>query len=367
MFNPDNFSKTEILYKPVTAMPLLVEPMIKSHFPGYTVTAVLQLDRKEINSANYQVAVRSPTHEQTTVLLREFRTLTDIEQIDFYLGFVDQLYKKGVHVSKIIKTIDGAWTAGVGETHYVVFDFIDARYFTPTETALASVAKEIAKMHIAFDTFEPAYVEHIESMSTQGKTFFNEVPSVLVSDVELIQKILEAKKERTETDTLLYDKIPLYIQTALEIEEMRKSIKKLPKQIFHSDLHPHNILLEKKSDAVAALVDFDSMRLARMGQSLDVAYAIYRLGKQFFVGGGMQDADIKKRAIELRKEFVAHYSQIKTLSNDELRLLPLLCKEEMMKKLLYLLKGAYLGNNIPWLHELPKFIPAVDEINFFWE
>jgi Ser/Thr protein kinase RdoA (MazF antagonist) len=367
LFQPDNFSRTEIAFKPADPHLSLLGAMINSHFPEWRIVEAQQLDRNEINSGNYEVELESEAHEKKRVLVREYKTLQDAEHVRFYLEFLDVLRERGVRVSAIHKTTQDTLFAQSGEKIYAVFEFIDATHFVPTELGFASVAKEVAIMHQAFDALQDDNQDRIDSLSKHGHTFFNDTPQVLVSDLEKIEHAIEEKKEHTETDALIYAKLSQYKEIASQIEAMRNKIQTLPKQIFHSDLHPHNILMRKDIDEVAALVDFDSMRVQPLGQALDVAYAIYRLGKQFFVSKTENLEQIKKRAGKLRELFIAHYQTVKPLSREELELLPLLCKEEIMKKLVYLLKGAYLGNNIPWLHELPKFVSALDEIDCFWK
>ncbi len=366
LFDQDNFSETEIKYKLASAEEPRVKAMIQTHFPENKVVEVSQLDRKEINSANFQVLIDSPSQEQRRVLLREYKTLSDKEHIEFYLDFVDQLRELGAQVPHCVRNKNGGLTNELKGTRYSVFEFIDSKYFSPNEEGLASVAREIGKIHGAFQNISHKYQDKIEILSKQGATFFNSVPSVRVEDLRLIAEAIEAKTEKSDIDRMVASKMPQYLKTAEAIEAMQNKKNNLPKRIFHSDLHPHNILMDRNGDSVTAIIDFDSMRVQEGGEALDVAYAIYRLGKQFLVSGDRSPDAMKQRAVHVRDVFLTAYDEHQELSVEELDILPLLCKEEMMKKLLYLLNGSYLGGKTQWLHELPKFIPAIDEINYFW-
>lgn len=365
-FKADNFSRTDIGFKPADLHLPILESVIKTHFPGWSVVEAEQLDRNEINSANYNVVLESPAGESKRVLVREYRVLKDEQQILFYLEFLAKLGARGVRVSRIYETTDGKLAAHIGELMYSVFEFLDATHFVPTEAGFASVAREVAKMHSVFSALDGEYRDRIEKLSKQGDTFFNAVPAVLESDLMAIEDVLDHKSEQNETDQLISSLLPEYVQTAIDIAEMQRKMVVYPKQIFHSDLHPHNILMQRGIGEVAALVDFDSLRVQRLGEALDIAYALYRNGRQFLVGSEMSLEEATRRAGELYNLFIAEYTAVRPLSADEIRFLKLLCKEEMMKKLVYLLKGVYLGEKNAWLHELPKFVTALQEIDCFW-
>ena len=136
-------------------------------------------------------------------------------------------------------------------------------------------------------------------------------------------------------------------------------MKKLGKQVIHSDLHPHNILMN--GDQVDAIIDFDSMRLSQ--QARDVAFAIYRFGRQFFVD---DNSNVKEEAPRLVKLFIDSYGVTKKLSEKEIGLLPILVKDEFLKKILCVLNGVYAESNFAWAKDLGKFLAAIDEINYFW-
>ena len=362
MFDRDNFSQTDIFFKPTRGDLSFVHIVVTNFFPLWQVAEVFQLDRNEINSSNYQLVLESPAGERKEVLVREFKVLKDIQQIRFYLEFLVKLYERRVRVSRIYPATDGALVAEYRGQAYAVFEFLDATHFVPTAEAFAGVAREVARMHQVFSELGE-YQSRIEEYSQQGETFFNAVPFVLASDISVIKNALEQKKEHTDIDALVFARLPQYMEAALQIEAMRKTADTFPKQIFHSDLHPHNILLHKGAVSVAALVDFDSVRVQSLGYAHDVAYAIYRLGRQFFAGKDVSTKEMREQANALRELFIAEYTQVRPLSRDELELLVLLVKEEMLKKLIYILKGAYLGAHVAWLHDLQKFIPALDEID----
>lgn len=359
LFQPDNFSQTEILYKEIKT-PHFFSAILEKYFHNAKVKKILEVERKEINSKNYQIIIKENSTEQR-LLLRKYQALRDSGHIDFCLRILDELYKKGVKSSRIIKTLKGKLHTQLDDSIYSIFDFIDAHYFIPSKEGLKSAAQEVARLHLAFNQFDGDTIKQIEILSQEGETFFNKIQSCTVEDLIQIENVIMRIENKKDADRNLLKKMSLFKQTAEEIGKRRKNILALPKQIFHSDLHPHNILMQKNK--VAAIIDFDSLRVG--GQALDVAYAIYRLGKQFFVRHGV-GKETHKKARDLTNMFIESYTDIKHLSKNELTLLPFLIKEEMMRKLLFVLRGIYLENNHLWAHEINKFLPAIEEIDYFW-
>ena len=126
----------------------------------------------------------------------------------------------------------------------------------------------------------------------------------------------------------------------------------MPKQIIHSDFHPHNINM---SDNHKAIIDFENARQPAAKKFL----CYFKFGRNFY---RPKSKRIFSRSAELKNLFIENYCKIKPLS-EEIVLLPIL--RILLSGNFVCLKGVYHeGNNI-WINDLPKHIVAIDEINYF--
>lgn len=359
IFQPDNFSEAEIRYRELNDILFFVPEVLDHYFSDYCVKAVFQLDRPEINSENYKIIMTRAGKEQT-YLLRRFKVLKNRRQINFYLGLLIKLEKRGAKVSHLIKNKKSQLSTKTKEGVYSLFKFIEAEYFSPDRASLKSAARAIAQIHQCFNWLSPEDTSQINILSRKSLTYFNKVKNYSLNDFVQIKNIIKKKKNKTKIEVFVLKNIIFFQNIVKEIAHCHPPIKKLPKQIIHSDLHPHNLLIKDKE--VAAIVDFDGIRISQ--QARDVAFAIYRLGRQFFINRNLAAA--RKEAPLLRNLFIEEYQKIKKLSAEEVRLMLILLKDEFIRKLLFVLKGVYLEDNNTWAKDLPKFLVAFEEINYFW-
>ena len=360
LFQPDNFSQSEIRYKKYSGDFELFSAILRNYFKDCCVKDVYQLDRAEIQTQNYKVFLEDREGKKI-ILLKKYKVSDDVEQIKFYLDFLFRLKNNhhGLLVSRVLKSLDGNFVTKLGENFYSVFEFIDGQYFIPSKEALKEVAQSMAKMHLAFNEFGIEYIHEIDALSQRGYYPFNVIKKYSVQDLVSMKGKIKNSVNKEEIDEILLEKLSVFEVAALEVDQHRQDILNLSKGIIHSDFHPHNVLIE--NNKVRAILDFENVRLDY--QARDVAYAIYRFGKQFFVNSGSNNG---LEHSKLKDLFIESYSEIKSLSAQEIKLLPILVKDAFIRKLLFVLKGVYDDGNYMWKNDLPKFIVAIDEINYFW-
>lgn len=357
MFQPDNFSSSQIEYTEIPVIPDFVFAVMKCYFKECTVEKVLWLDQPQVNSKNYQVVV-SLAGSRKTFLLRKFKILTDHEQIHFYLNLLPILKEHHVPVSTVVKTISGEETALVAGEVYCLYDFIAARYFVPDEKLFRSVAESIAKMHVAFNQLDQAVDEKVKKYSSFSPVYYNEKPYSADEFVKFCS-IISEQKTVTDGEKQLLASLDIIKKVAADVEKNKQRIEKLPKQIIHSDLHPHNILID--GTAVKAIIDFDSIRVSQ--QARDVATALYRFGRQFLVNVENPSVTLGKHIGDI---FLRAYSSVRPLSSEEVELLPLLVQDDFLSKLIFVARGIYVDHNNDWVSDLPKFLKIFQECHYFW-
>ncbi len=361
LFQRDNFSQSEIRYKKYDGDFGLFASVLRNYSKDFSIDAIDQLDRAEIQTQNYKVFSEDASGAKIVLLVKKYKVSDDFDQVEFYLNLLSLLGKndKGLLVANILKTVDGSLTTKVGENLYSVFDFIEGQYFQPNGLALRDVAQNMAKMHLAFNDLSEDYIANIDVASKDGYYPFNVVKSYTPQDFAHMREKIINNYKKDGIDDVLLEKLPMFSQAALDVLSHQKEIINLPKGVIHSDFHPHNVLI--KNNKVKAILDFENVRLDY--QARDVAYAIYRFGKQFFVNGSFKN---ELKAPQLVELFIDSYNLVKPLSHEEIKLLPILVKDAFIRKLLFVLKGVYEHDNLMWRGDLPKFIVAIDEINYFW-
>ena len=359
LFQPDNFSTAEITYRPSSRQPGFFYPILRRYIPNCQIESVAELEHPAFNTENFKV-VLSDGVARRVVLVRKYKSIQP-EQINFYVGIIDQLLQGGVAAVHFLKTADadrpetqydGAW--------YAVADFIEARHFFPTQENYAASARAIARLHRALQALPPATVERVDQLSQQGYTYFNIVKQYTVSDFEYFKEFLAKHPAPTQTERLVLEHIDLCLGLAERIARRDAELHALPRQIIHSDLRPHNLLVDQTGRII--ILDFDGMRLSQRGR--DIAFAIYRLGRQF--GAAARQSYDGGQAIELKKIFLGAYQTVTPIDPAEEQLLGHLLCDEFLRKLLFVLRSAYVDGQDTFRKEIPKFLAALREINYFW-
>src|SRR3989339_1226949 len=356
LFRVDNFSSSSIEFTETQIDGLILKSVLDQYFINYKIIDILKIKTTAINSVNYKMLISIDGFKKE-LLFRKYNTL-QLDQIKFYLEFFEKFSNKFLQIGKVIKTKSGELMISIDGNNYALFEFVGGDYFYPNEKSLVSIAQAIARMHNVFDTFGKEDIDEIDILSQQGYTYFNKIKNYSTNDFDFLKKNIEGKENLDEQDKNVLEKIPLFIKTVEEIKKENKKISNLPVGLIHSDLHPHNFLL--KDDVLQAILDFDGMRVSQKVR--DVSFTIYRLGRQFFAQNLMEQN--KENGKKLANIFIKTYEKERVMKKDEKNLLPLLVKDEFIRKILFVLNGVYKENNNTWKKDLPKFLIAIDEINY---
>lgn len=358
LFLPDNFSDPKVKYEIIDTRFSIFHQILKNYFDNFIIHSILKVGGTAAHSENYKV-IYSRQNQLSEVLVRKHKTL-QANQIEFYSHLSNKLYQAGAQVSAPLKTRSGDWIMIWENNYYQLYNFIDAEHFYPQDRDFSCVAQVLARLHLAFNDFDVSDLKLISNISQQGNLYFNVIATYSEKDFIDLRDIINNKSVLTSTDLDVLNEIPNFIRIVKEINKLWPDIEKLPKQIIHSDTHPHNFLLQ--DNEVKAILDLGGMRISQ--QARDVAHAIYRLGRQFFVHKIL--ASTKQNAQYLTQLFIKKYSEIKFLSPAEIELMPYLLQDEFIRKNLFVLNGIYKCDNHAWADNLSKFLVAPAEINFFW-
>lgn len=358
LFAQDNFSDSKIKYENVDVGWQLFYDILKNYFDGPVIKSVYKVGGTAAHSENFKITLNDGNAEKE-VLVRKHKTL-QASQIEFYSGLAHRLRKLEAKMVVPFKTIANEWMVIIGGEYYQVYRFILAEHFYPSEDSFCSIAKALAQLHLAFNALDSSDLVRINTLSQHGDLYFNVIKTYSEKDFINLQNIINKRSEQTEIDKEVLSRIPYFIGAVKEVKNQEQDIENLSKQIIHSDTHPHNFLI--KNNDVEAILDLGGMRVSQ--QARDVAHAIYRLGRQFFVHNVKEQTE--GNAIKLKDVFIESYKKVKNLSDKEMEMMPYLLKDEFIRKNLFVLNGVYKQNNRAWASNLSKFLIAMDEIKFFW-
>ena len=363
IFQPDNFSDPAIFFSEVlTDEKEIVIDVVKMFFVNPQIIKITKIAATGINSDNYWIILKTG-EEEKSILLRRFKQLSSKRLIDFYLNLIEDLKMAGIKVSRVIKTLRGGWTFEFDYNFYGVFEFIEGKHFEPIMESFLSVASDVAKMHQFFKKIDLQKQQEIEEISKlNSKAYFNKIKKYTWSDFDAKIQVIKNKETKSVNEKNLIEEADFLFQIIKEVEANKLALKKLTRAVIHSDLHPHNLIMQ--GCKVGAILDFDSVRVDH--QALEVGFALYRFGRQFLIGNSLVDKDLRNKAVDLKNKFINKYQEINPLTEEEISLMPILMKDEFLKKLLFVLKGVYDEDNKSWEGDLIKFLMALKEINYFF-
>lgn len=362
-FQPDNFSSAAIKFAKLNKNNRFSFcGILDLYFKRYSILSIEQLVGTEINSNNYKVRILVGGR-QKTFLLRKFLFLQGKKNIDFYLHLMMLFKKRGIMVSEPVKSLNDHLSVKSENNYYAFFSFIKGTHFLPSRDGYLAVAKEVGNLHKVLGSLDQKYISKIKKMSQSNvNIYYNRIKTYDIKDLERIEKKIKKIKYQSAVIKTVKQELPFLKNTIQEISKYSSQIKKLPKSIIHSDLHPHNLLMYNQQ--VSAILDFDSIRESERAR--DVAAAIYRLGRQFLINTHYTEEKINKKAVRLKDLFLKEYCTINPLSKEEIKLMPIILKDEFMRKILVVLKGVFEENYFAWEKDIIKFIMALKEIKYFW-
>jgi Ser/Thr protein kinase RdoA (MazF antagonist) len=355
IFQKDTFSDPTIVYKATDVPFESVETVVRKFVQNAHVIEVEELDSTAVHSRNFKVHCK----DNQRYLLREHTTL-EKGQILFYSEVSFKLKESGGPVVVPHKTIQGDWLVVHDGKLYALYTFVAGEYFFPSYEAFGAVAEALANLHLAFSLLDGQAKEYIDELSQHGDIYYNVVPTYEPKDFEEIGYVIEKKKTHDEIDALILSKMPFFVNRATQLASQEADIKALSVDVIHSDMHPHNMLMT--GETVTAIMDLGAIRLSQ--QARDVAFAIHRLGRQFFAHDLMKPTP--ETVSELVNSFLSRYSAVRPLSRDEIELLPALITDEFLKKILFVLGWKYRMGEDKYGTFVPAFLSAIDEIDVLW-
>jgi len=344
--DPFNHGTTTIAYEPVDSKTFgKLARVLKAGWDLDAPESIEQVCEAEKNSNNYRVHTR----RGRTHLLKASHITAPIVQELVNECLID-LRKYSARAPQLIRTSrHGTYYPSNGL--YCLHAFIDGEHFDGSRKELINTAQQLGSLHAVLEQYLPAD----EVRARKGSRIAHN-PHVL----EEVVKRLERVGERTPFDRYVLGCLK-YIKDRSE-KVSAANIFDLPKQVIHYDGHPHNLLFDKGTKELLAFIDFDSILYSQRAR--DVGFAMHRLARTC----GEQTERKQDVGVDVRdrgKQFLEQYHRINPLTDEEIKMLPLVIQDEALFRVLSVLNDHYIKGITTWSFDLPKQITTLEEGAWF--
>lgn len=315
LFGPNNHSKWEVLWSDTdNEQAQLVRELLQSHYAWDEILEIKKSGAWEVQSKNFRVTVLE-NGSPLTVLVKKNPSSHTPGRLELVEHTLSYLLERGLPVPEILPTKDGSKHVTYVGTNWQVFSFLPGNYFRGTEGQLAETAKWVARLHTALN--EASFIEQARVYGKAGKPW----------STEIFQNIFASALEKTdELSRQLVAEKPIIEDMMKDVEARKKSVSVARRQVVRNSLHPHDTLFV--DDKLQAIIDFEEIGEGELLR--DVGGACHRFVRQFVVHQAKPWDETLSEGVKI---FLESYVRENPLSRDELDLLPIFIKDELLRKL----------------------------------
>lgn len=309
------------------------------------VEGIQQVERgPEINSRNFRIDT-----DQDAVLLKLNRANDPATQdlINRSLLWCEQ---QEIPVPHLIPTRkDKSYFVLDGKV-YSLYEFIkDGENFDGSQEELLEVADQLPRF-----TSVLAETPVKDQLRRTGRVFVHH-------DRERLMQAADAIKAGVSGDPFLEafkDHLDEILETSKTVSGAFQTLQNLPAQIVHRDVTPHNVLFDQTTQTLIAFLDFDPIEDTQRIRG--VAFALHRFARTF--GERTERKHDLGGTIEGRASlFLESYLRGGDLTVEEVSNIPLILRDETLRRILHVLDGVLRGNH-EWVFDLPKQLTVLKEV-----
>lgn len=224
----------------------------------------------------------------------------------------------------------------------IYLNFTEGRYFNGSYTDLIKTAKSINLLNKITGKISYSKIEKISILPKRSSEILEKFFYSLSKDtIKLNIKNINILKKNETLIFKIYD----------ELKKNLKLIQKRPEGIFHIDLHPHNILINKSHSII---MDIESLKKTKY--EIATGFGIFKLLRQT-----LTKTRSEKNFIHYSKKFIEEIHG-KDFSKIDVKILFQGAKFEIFRRLLIIMKGNLEGNVSPWNKVLEIQVNALSEV-----
>ncbi len=292
----------------------------------------------EINSSNILIS-----GSKKTVVLKTFNQLNK-KELENQIIIYKKVLEKKLPCPNIINTNKGYFFQLEKDKYGIALDFIKGKYFNGTKSQLIQTASAIASCLNE--------TRLIKCNNFKVNKIFPENSSQLI---RRFMDVLSNTSNFSNIEILFIKKnYNTIISTANEVSQKISIFDNINFEMFHRDLHPHNILIYKNK---VNLIDVDSILPTKW--PIAYGFAMFKLLRQFCVKNKFNYQNIK-----LMQNFIKSLASVSEGESASYRILFLGAKIEILRRVLFIMEENLKNKTSLWNPVLNIQIRALTEVKY---
>jgi len=338
---PDKFSKKGPFW--LDSYQDEYQKLLKENFfkdSGIYIEDLKILNSLQVNSSNFLATING---EKVII-----KILDDLSKDEFKkkFAFYEFLSEKKVHTPKLSKMYQDKEIRNFTFKKNILFlEYIKGRYFNGSY-------EDLKKTSLSLENLNKNLMDIKNDLVSELKIYPENADYICENFFHLFEKKSFEFNKRINT-LITKNKEHVFKSNKINILDLKR-VKKEKKEIFHIDLHPHNILIQKDK---AFIIDIDSIMLSRW--HIGMGFTFFKLIRQTMT---------KKRYPKILK--IKSINFLKTAfgsSNDSefLRELILGARIEIMRRILYIFEENIQTGKSSWNDVLEIQIQSLNDLEIF--
>ena len=302
------------------------------------VKSISLLDALEINSNNIMIS-----GYKNTLIIKKFKKKY-IKNLENQIFIYNKIKEKKLPCPNILNTNEGYLFKLEDNEIGIALNFIDGKYFNGTKTQLKNTA-------IAISTC----MNELKSIECSNFKINKIFPDNSSEIIEQFMILLSSKSSFSDKEKLFikknYNKI---ISIEYEILKKLYIFDNIDFKMFHRDLHPHNILINKNK---VSLIDVESILPTKW--PIAYGFAIFKLLRQFCIG-----KEFNQKNIKLMHDFIDLLFLSSDIDGVNYKILFIGARIEILRRILVIMEGNLNNKISPWNSVMGIQIRALNEVEY---
>tara|TARA_B100001057_G_C22869309_1_gene958032 strand:- start:2234 stop:3283 length:1050 start_codon:yes stop_codon:yes gene_type:complete len=337
-FKPDLFSSPGPYWQKVN---LNEQKNLSSNIFSFKANKIIKNIYKvkglEINSSNLLIELKN---EKIIVKKNPF---ISSKKFNYQIYLYEFLRKKRSPVPKLSSyQFERDILYRLSKDRVIYLEFQKGRYFNGSYEDLFKTAKSINLLNNATNSIDFSRIEKLPLFPKKSPYILKKFFSLL--DKGLIKISSENKKALIKNELFLFE-------THKRIIDNLYLFKDIPEKALHTDLHPHNILI---NNSKSFILDIESIR--RTKWPIALGFAIFKLLRQTLT------KNRRKKDFKLHAKKFIEIIHDKDYSRIDLKILLFGAEVEVFRRLLFIFEGNLEGKVSAWNKVLIIQLNALREI-----
>lgn len=340
--NSFNHGTTSISYENIIGEPLSTLKRLLQKGWGIIPKKISQVVEKIFYSNNFKVE----TDEGTFLLKKSKNSPQTQPLVDAATRFCEN---QGIPVTHIQNASDSNTFIVYDNQVYRLDKFIEGEHFDGSRRELIEVASQLPRF---FHILSKLPIQLQENMKEDNRTLIHH-------DWDQLEALLTDQEALKSNYSVHDEEIKLIRHFSQLISSMSERLKSLPIDIIHRDLHPHNLLFNKKNHILLAFLDLDALLISQRIRG--IAFAMHRLARTFGQNTEKKQdlgSDLRERMELFLNTYLDSGGE---LTDEEINLIPYVLLDHTLYAIAQILLHTSEGSK-EWPKDLGKQIEMLREI-----